>query len=409
MQGNLYIKNIYSWLLYIKNKKIKSYVIIMYFLRQFASINKKNNLIVQRLNVNSKSNDLNVERLGILFSKKLNTKNFSNFNNKNLNPWFVTGFCDGESSFSVSIYKNKKLNTGWGVNAIFQIELHVRDLELIKQFQEFFHCGIIVLNKTRQKASFRVNSLQDLINKIIPHFLHYPLLTQKAADFILFKKVVELMNEKVHLTENGLQQIINIRASMNLGLSDLQKVKFHNYNPVERPIINTTKILDPQWIAGFTSAEGSFLVSIFKSKTNLGHAVRLYFSITQHERDLKLLNLIAQYLENPDQLVTDASKSNIYKNYKYSAFEIRLTQFENIKKIILFFKNHPILGMKSLDFQDFCKIVDLMKEDKHLTVDGLNEIRIIKSKMNRNRNQKNKPINSENDFNKSNDDLDKFP
>jgi hypothetical protein len=71
------------------------------------------------------------------------------------------------------------------------------------------------------------------------------LLTQKAADFLLFKKVVELMNDKVHLTEKGIQQIINIRASMNLGLSNLQKFKFHNYNPVTRPIINTTKILDP--------------------------------------------------------------------------------------------------------------------------------------------------------------------
>ena len=53
------------------------------------------------------------------------------------------------------------------MNASFQIELHVRDLELLKQFQEFFNCGIIVLNKTRQKASFRVNSLQELINKIL--------------------------------------------------------------------------------------------------------------------------------------------------------------------------------------------------------------------------------------------------
>ena len=131
------------------------------------------------------------------------------------------------------------------MNTHFKIELHVRDLDLLKQFQEFFNCGIIVLNKTRQKVSFRVNSLQELINIIIPHFLHYSLLTQKAADFLLFKQVVELMNDKVHLTEKGIQQIINIRASMNLGLSNLQKFKFHNYNPVTRPIINTTKILDP--------------------------------------------------------------------------------------------------------------------------------------------------------------------
>lgn len=98
----------------------------MYFLRQFASINNRNKLIVQRLGVSPKSNDLNVERLGLIifkyikmnfginspikiFSKQLNNKNFSNFKNKILN---VTGFCDSESSFSISIYQNNKLKTG---------------------------------------------------------------------------------------------------------------------------------------------------------------------------------------------------------------------------------------------------------------------------------------------------------
>jgi hypothetical protein len=41
----------------------------------------------------------------------------------------------------------------------------------------------------------------------------------------------------MHLTQDGLQQIINFRASINLGLSDLQKSKFPNYHPVARPII----------------------------------------------------------------------------------------------------------------------------------------------------------------------------
>lgn len=117
--------------------------------------------------------------------------------------------------------------------------------------------------KTRSEASFRVNSLHDLTNFIIPHFVNYPLLSQKAADFYLFKEIINLLNNKVNLTEIGLQQIINIRASMNLGLSDLQKSSFINYNPVARPVINLTEIPNPSlraWIAGFSSAEGCFLV-----------------------------------------------------------------------------------------------------------------------------------------------------
>jgi len=118
---------------------------------------------------------------------------------------------------------------------------------------------------TRDEASFRVNSLQDLTNFIIPHFSNYPLLSQKAADLFLFTNIVKLIYNKVHLTEDGLQQIINLRASMNLGLSDLQKSKFPNYNPVARPIISSTEVTDSNWIAGFASGEGCFFVSIFKS------------------------------------------------------------------------------------------------------------------------------------------------
>ena len=36
----------------------------------------------------------------------------------------------------------------------------------------------------------------------------------------------------MHLTEEGLLQIINLRASINLGLSNLKKSNFSNYKPV---------------------------------------------------------------------------------------------------------------------------------------------------------------------------------
>jgi hypothetical protein len=49
------------------------------------------------------------------------------------------------------------------------------------------------------------------------------LLSQKSADFKLFTQVVELMNNKAHLSLEGIYQIINIKASMNLGLSDFFK------------------------------------------------------------------------------------------------------------------------------------------------------------------------------------------
>lgn len=61
--------------------------------------------------------------------------------------------------------------------------LHSRDMKLLLLLQEYFSCGNIVCKNNRNEISFRVNSIQDLTNKIIPHFLTYTLLSQKAADF----------------------------------------------------------------------------------------------------------------------------------------------------------------------------------------------------------------------------------
>lgn len=104
--------------------------------------------------------------------------------------------------------------------------------------------GSIHKHPTLNIVNYSIDSNKDLIY-LINHFEKYPLLTQKAADLFLFKQVVRLMNSKTHLTIEGLHQIINIKASMNLGLSDFIKSEFNDFYPVERPIITTKNIPDP--------------------------------------------------------------------------------------------------------------------------------------------------------------------
>jgi hypothetical protein len=55
----------------------------------------------------------------------------SYFTNSNdiLDPWFITGFSDAESSFSVSCFKNDKLKIGWEFQPAFSIGLHLKDLQ----------------------------------------------------------------------------------------------------------------------------------------------------------------------------------------------------------------------------------------------------------------------------------------
>ena len=316
-----------------------------------------------------------------VLSKQFNKTNFCTKPLTKLDPWFVTGFCDAEASFTVSIYIDKRIKgrEGWSIKPSFQISLHSRDMKLLLQIQEFFGCGSIVTKKNRSETSFRVNSLHELTNLIIPHFVNYPLLSQKAADFYLFKQIVSLMNTKVHFSEIGLQQIINIRASINLGLSDLQKSKFINYKPVPRPIINYTEIPNGNWIAGFSSGEGCFLVNISpaplgdKSKiSKRPQNIQLIFKISQHQRDKKLLELISKYL----------NCGAIY-SHSENAFVFTVGKFLDLNnKIIPFFKEHSIQGIKQLDYQDFCEIATLIGEGKHITTTGIAKIKLIKDRMN---------------------------
>ena len=75
---------------------------------------------------------------------------------------------------------------------------------------------------------------------------------------------------------------------------------------------------------------------------------------------------------------------NLYKNR--DAFEYQVEKFSDIKnKIIPFFNKNRIQGIKSLDYQNWCKAAELIKNKAHLTEEGLDQIHKIKAGMNRGR------------------------
>ena len=116
------------------------------------------------------------------------------------------------------------------------------------------------INKSGPKAyQYRVDSIKDL-KVIINHFDRYPLITKKLADYELFfvfflkkKQAFYLILNKQHLTKQGLQEIVMIKASINKGLNDEFKTAFPCIKPVKRPEVSNILIPDPQWLAGFAS------------------------------------------------------------------------------------------------------------------------------------------------------------
>ena len=72
------------------------------------------------------------------------------------------------------------------------------------------------------------------------------MISNKRADYILFKEIVLVRHDKGHLAESGLQKkIVNKRATLNFGLSDTLKEEFSLINPVPRPTIPEPVIPHP--------------------------------------------------------------------------------------------------------------------------------------------------------------------
>jgi hypothetical protein len=71
---------------------------------------------------------------------------------------------------------------------LFSIELHIKDLPLLKEVQSYFGVGKlhIRVREKRKTVIYSVQSIKDLNNIIIPHFIKYPLLTQKKWILIFF-------------------------------------------------------------------------------------------------------------------------------------------------------------------------------------------------------------------------------
>lgn len=298
------------------------------------------------------------------FSNDLNIKS----------PYWITGFCDAESYFTIKIGKRQNRNFPWFIIPEFGIELHEKDSVLLERIKTFFGVGTILhrVRNGQPSVIYSVQSITDIKSVILPHFKTYPMLTQKQGDLELFSQIIDLMVNKEHLNLNGFYKILTIKASINKGLSNKLKLAFPNIIPVSRPLINNQIIISPYWLLGFVDGEGCFYIKITKSVSN--PQVTLVFTISQHSRDVGLLNIIKQYLDcGLIETISTRPNQSTYVVYK---------QLDILEKIIPFFNTYTLLGIKLLNYQVFCKAAQLVKDKEHLTYMGREKLKNLKSGMN---------------------------
>ena len=293
-----------------------------------------------------------------------------------LSPYYITGYTDAEGSFALTVLKGRG-PSGLGLaRLIFKIGVHVRDKELVERIAAYFGVGKVYADHP-ESCQYLVQSIAD-VGVIVAHFEKYPLITQKRGDFELFRQAYYMILNKEHLSMEGFQNYLNLRASINGGkLLQAIQAEFPDTVPLPRPSFVFEGIPDFLWLSGFTDGDGCFRINVRKSPAHkYGVSINLGFILTQHIRDLTLIQSLVGYLNCGGHSIATNSLSCEYHVY-------RTTDIINI--ILPFFQKYPLMGVKRLDFEDFVKAAQIIENKEHLTESGYQEIMALKEGMKKGR------------------------
>ena len=151
-------------------------------------------------------------------------------NKKDNLGYFLAGFVEGEGSFNVSLRKKPDYKVGWQVVMSFNVSQ--KDPTILRILKDTLSCGIIKVRKLDNLHSYDVTNPTDLIEKVIPYFKRYPVLSDsKIKNFAIFCKIANLMEKGRHRDINGLKEILELREIINEGKGRTRKYGINDIFP----------------------------------------------------------------------------------------------------------------------------------------------------------------------------------
>ena len=130
-------------------------------------------------------------------------------------PEYISGYVDGEGCFTVTFNKRSKAKLGWELRPSFSVSQNEDRRQVLDIIQNYFGCGCIRRDYSDKTVKFEIRDHNDLIQKVIPHFKKFYLLSKKQKDYELFTKICKIIHKQNHLNKGGFVQIINLAYQMN--------------------------------------------------------------------------------------------------------------------------------------------------------------------------------------------------
>lgn len=304
--------------------------------------------------------------------KSYSTNNLQ-FNDKFI-QWFV-GFSDAESNFTIHPVYNKDRTRVSRFSFMFNIELHIDDLNILTIIKDMLNVGNIRIDEDKYKCTFTVSNKEGIL-KLIEIFDKFNLNTTKYLDYLNMKKAFLIYHDRdKSLNEDNeiIDLILELKNGMNKKRVDFTMPKDHNI------------VITKYWLLGFIEGDGSF----FLSRTDFDPM----FIIELSDDQLPVLIKIKDYLEN--NLGFD----------KYSIFKLQISKIIGISKakvrigkptvtlvirniyvlnnyLVPFLNDLEFLTKKGKDFQDFKLICNLIYNGSHNIIEIKNLILKLSYTMN---------------------------
>ena len=86
---------------------------------------------------------------------------------------------------------------------------------MLHALQAYFGCGSIRPDRSDKTLKWETRRLEHLLERVIPHFERFPLLSGKRFDFERFVSVCRLQADGAHRSRAGLIAIVELAREMN--------------------------------------------------------------------------------------------------------------------------------------------------------------------------------------------------
>jgi hypothetical protein len=323
--------------------------LMIFFMVMPAMVGGFGNNNVQKLNFSilKASNNNNDKQIDLI---RDNNENFNKLNDNNLGS-YLAGYIEGDGTIIVPS-KNKERNS---LGNLYYPSVRIIFLLIDKPLAENLKLrfgGKFVFPKNQKYFLWQIQDLNGLL-KIC-----------KTVNGLFRTPKIEALHRLITWLNN--------KTSSNISLLNL----------------DNTDIDKNSWLAGFSDADGNF--SLFASKRNnnseklrVQQQFRLEIRQSYHrtvdanlggESYFTVLTKISEFLET-----NLLSRTRTKGETKYYSFMVIAHNDKSKDKIINYFDRYPLFSSKNLNYLDWKKVRKLVLNKQHLTLEGLNEIKKIKS------------------------------